>query len=118
MRLWLTPPASAFLQSAVDMGANGVMMDLKDANGYLLYQSTVAEAVGAGAISSSAVDLPTVLAALGSYNMTPVARIHTWVDPIAPRTYTDMAVKYNGTETLWLTDTRENGGAKLDEPLL
>ncbi len=106
----------AFLQSAVDMGANGVMMDLKDANGYLLYQSTVAEAVGAGAISSSAVDLPTVLAALESYNMTPVARIHTWVDPIAPRTYTDMAVKYNGTETLWLTDTRENGGQNWMNP--
>ncbi|MBC8570426.1 putative glycoside hydrolase [Zongyangia hominis] len=109
----LTDPAKldAFLQSAVDAGANGVMMDLKDANGYLLYQSAVSQAVEAGAVSGGAVDLPAVIAKLQAKNLTPVARIHAWVDHIASRTYVDMAIKYSGDMNyLWLDDTQQNGG--------
>lgn len=106
-----TAKLDAFLQSAVEQGANGVLMDLKDANGYLLYQSAVPEAVQAAAVSSGAVDLPAVIAKLTEKNLTAAARIYAFEDHIASRTFVDMAIKYSGDANyLWLDDTQQNGG--------
>lgn len=101
----------AFLQSAVEQGVSNVIIELKDADGYLYYNSSLKTAKNCKAISSSAIkNIPSVIAKLRENKISVTAKINCFSDRIATD-IKDAAVKYQGeTGGKWLDDYKENGG--------
>ncbi len=101
----------AFLQSAVAQGVENVIIELKDAEGYLYYKSNLRDAKNCKAISSNAItNLSAIISKLRENSITVTAKINCFSD----RTATDIAdaaVKYQGENGgKWLDDYKENGG--------
>ena len=102
---------SAFIENAVEQGVGNVIIELKDADGYLYYNSSIKAAKNCKAISSNAVaDLSSAIAKLRENNICVTAKIHCFKDKLATE-ITDAAVKQEGENGgKWLDDTKENGG--------
>ena len=100
----------SLLQSLAAQGYDGVVFDLKDADGQVLYQSAV-EAVTANKTQTAArYDLAAVLGAIDKAGLTPVGRLFTFRDKTASRQIYDAAVKYNYTGTNWVDNDVSAGG--------
>ena len=100
-----------FLQNAKAQGVENVIIELKDAEGYLYYKSNLKDAKNCKAISSNAVtNLSAIIAKLRENSIAVTAKINCFSD----RTATDIAdaaVKYQGENGgKWLDDYKENGG--------
>lgn len=102
---------SAFIENAVEQGVGNVIIELKDADGYLYYNSKLKSAKACKAISPDAVsNLSSVIAKLRENNISVTAKLHCFSDRLATE-ITDAAVKYEGENGgKWLDDTKENGG--------
>lgn len=98
------------IESAKQGGINAVMIDAKNAEGEVLYQSKVPMAVDGGAVVSGAYDAAAMAKRISAEGFVPVARIHAFRDAIAPRFSRDAAVGYFDTEWSWLDNSVELGG--------
>jgi hypothetical protein len=106
-------PASLteFIGRVKAVGANAVLIDVKDRNGNVLYKSNLPEVLDAGAVSDNAFEAGAVVAELLRAGLLPIARMYTFEDPIAANFYRDRAVMYiNDPKWLWLDNSPENGG--------
>ena len=100
-----------FLQSAKAQGVENVIIELKDAEGYLYYKSNLKDAKNCKAISSNAItNLSAIIAKLRENGIAVTAKINCFSDRIATD-IVDAAVKYQGDNGgKWLDDYKENGG--------
>ena len=102
---------SAFIESAVEQGVGNVIIELKDADGYLYYNSGIKAAKNCKAISPNAItNLSSAIAKLRENNISVTAKIHCFSDKLATE-ITNAAVKQEGENGgKWLDETKENGG--------
>lgn len=98
------------MESAKQNGINAVMIDAKNAEGEVLYQSGVPMAVSGGAVVSGAYDAAAMAKRISAEGFLPIARVHAFRDPIAPRYSRDAAVGYFDTDWSWLDNSVELGG--------
>lgn len=101
----------AFLQSAKEQNVKNVIIELKDEEGYIYYNTSNKNAKNCKAVSTKAVsNLKSVIAKLRENKIAVTAKIHCFSDRIATD-IKDAAVKYQGENGgKWLDDTKENGG--------
>lgn len=102
---------AAFIESAVEQGVGNVIIELKDADGYLYYNSSIKNAKSCKAISSNAItNLSSVIAKLRENNIAVTAKIHCFSDRLATE-IKDAAVKQGGEfGAIWFNAPKENGG--------
>ena len=96
---------------------NAVMLDCKDAQGKLYYQSSNAQAIAWEAMTENAIALAPVVEALNAKNIALIARMQTFSDPVAARGDRDAnAITYSGSAMLWLDNTAAQGGKPWANP--
>ena len=95
-------------QTLAGQGVNYAMVTLKDSSGYVTYASGVANA--ARSIAATTIDASATAAALKANGITPVACICAFRDPIACYTDREMAIRYTGSDYLWLDAAADAGG--------
>lgn len=100
----------AFLSALPAERANAVMVDIKDGSGNVLYNSSLPEAAQWGAIMENPLDLKALAQTLESKNLRLVVRMSAFQDPLAARADYNNAIRYEGTEVLWLDNFQEAGG--------
>ncbi len=121
-------PASAVQnQAGVDtlisefqaLGINNVVIELKDEEGILYYDSQVEAAQKAGVISANAVDLTAVVERFASAGITVTAKLHAFQDDPAAKYLgglsgsSDAVVRYKGdTSYVWVDAAVNNGGKR------
>ncbi len=100
-----------FLQSAEEQNVKNVIIELKDEEGYIYYNTANKNAKNCGAINKKAVsNLKSIIAKLRENNIAVTAKIHCFSDRLATD-IKDAAVKYQGENGgKWLDETKENGG--------
>lgn len=91
-------------------GDTGVFIDLKDADGAVLYRSALPKVTELRVQSETAYDLSAVLAAAKEAGVTVTGRLWAFRDPAAARMMYSAAVKYNYTDINWVDDSLSNGG--------
>ncbi len=125
-------PASAVQnQAGVDtlisefqaLGINNVVIELKDEEGILYYDSQVEAAQKAGVISANAVDLTAVVERFASAGITVTAKLHAFQDDPAAKYLgglsgsSDAVVRYKGdTSYVWVDAAVNNGGKRWLNP--
>ena len=102
--------ADRFLDSLQGSDINAVLVDLKDANGVVHYQSSLEQVAENGAQSEQAADAAWLVKKLKDRGYTPIGRVSAFQDKTAPRSMADSAVKYQGTQTNWIDNSLQNGG--------
>ena len=102
---------AAFIESAVEQGVGNVIIELKDADGYLYYNSSIKNAKNCKAISSNAItNLSSIIAKLRENNIAVTAKIHCFSDRLATE-IKDAAIKNAGEFGVnWLDELKEKGG--------
>ncbi len=100
----------AMLALAKSAGANSVVLELKDDQGYLYYQTGVPLAEEAGVQIAGAVNLTDRIQRITEEGLTPIAQLTLFEDQLISRAKRDAAIKYRGSSWLWLDNTAENGG--------
>lgn len=99
------------LQELSARGFNAVLVDLKDREGYVTYQSALPAVTSYSLSAETPWDAAQLLPLLQKYGMTPIGRLYAFQDHVAPRTMSDAAVRYMTADgMLWLDDSKENGG--------
>ena len=100
-----------FLQNAKEQDIKNVIVELKDEDGYIYYNTSNKNAKNCGAISGKAIsNLKSIIAKLRENNIAVTAKIHCFSDKIATD-IKDAPVKYQGeVGGKWTDDTIENGG--------
>ena len=91
-------------------GINCILIDAKNDQGQVLYQSANQTVAEVAAQIPGAVDLAGITALAGEKGISVVARIYAFQDPLCSLVLKKAAVKYQDTEMLWLDDAKENGG--------
>ncbi len=97
-------------------GYNGILFDLKDSNGNILYQSGLEQVAEINAQVSNPFNLSAVCQTMTASGFTPIGRIHAFRDPIASSRIEDAGVQYKGSNILWLDNSLENGGRSWLDP--
>ncbi len=95
-------------------GVHYVVIPLKDSNGYLYYQSALADA--SKSVAATTIDAAAAAKALREEGLEPVASVYAFQDPIAPYTNRDMGIRYQDTEYFWLDAAQEAGGKPWLDP--
>lgn len=98
-------------ETAQELAAQGVryaVVPLKDAQGYLYYDSRVEAA--AQSIAATTLDAAGAAEALRAAGIEPVGGICAFQDPTAPYADRSMGVYYQNTEYFWLDAARDAGG--------
>ena len=100
-----------FLQSAKEQNVKNVIIELKDDEGYIYYNTSNKNAKSCRAISANAVsNLESIIAKLRENGIAVTAKIHCFSD-VKATALEGAAIKYysqNGAD--WLDDTKDNGG--------
>lgn len=100
-----------FLDGLAGTGINAVMLDIKNAQGQLLFASQNADAQKWGAIVPGAPDLGQLAQKLEERSLSLIVREWTFRDELAARGNRANAIHYaGGGEMLWLDDTVRAGG--------
>ena len=89
---------------------NAVVLELKDRQGSVLYQSKVETALQAGACKEGAIDLAAAVEALHAKDYLVLGRIHAFEDRTATAALPDGKVLYKGTDYTWLDNSAGEGG--------
>ena len=102
-------------QSVIDMvqdsGANAVLVEIKSEDGLLTYASTLETAQTAGAVPTDAPDLKTALSKLKAENISAIAKMSCFKDPLAHNAVKDGIVLYAPNHNImWLDNTAAAGG--------
>ncbi|MCI8622551.1 MAG: hypothetical protein HFG26_02690 [Provencibacterium sp.] len=106
----LSGQAVSYLESLTLPDVNTALIDLKNAEGRVLYQSQVELASTAGIQQEGAIDLAATIASLQAAGYQTAGRIHAFRDALAPYADKAMAVQYGDTGWTWLDNTEEAGG--------
>lgn len=117
------PQAAAAFLAALDAERyNTVVVELKDANGALAYQSAVPLAASCGAISSGAMTLEELEAladTISEAGFTPAARLYTLQDDAASHaTYETSYLYENQAGVTWLDQAADRGGRSWLNPYM
>ena len=89
-------------------GARYAVVPLKDSTGSVHYASALPAA--AAGLSTTQIDGAAVASALKEQGIVPVAGVCAFQDPLAASANREMAVKYQGTDYLWLDAAQDKGG--------
>ncbi|MDD3192485.1 MAG: putative glycoside hydrolase [Oscillospiraceae bacterium] len=111
--------AAALSQTLVSLkqqGVNCILIDAKNSQGQVLYQSANQTVAQVAAQIVGAVDLAQVTSLAADNGITVIARIYAFRDPLCPLVLKTAAVKYQDTEMLWLDNSKENGGKSWMNP--
>jgi len=93
-----------------EKGVEGVVFDLKDAEGLVRYQSSVERVALNRAQAEGAYELAPKIAQLRRAGMTPVGRLYAFRDRTATAHMYESAVKYMNSTVNWIDDSQANGG--------
>lgn len=105
-----TEQLSQTLSDLKRQGINCILVDAKNAQGQVLYQSANQTVAEVAAQAAGAVDMEQITALAKENGMTVIARIYAFRDPLSSLILKKAAVKYQDTEMLWLDNSKENGG--------
>lgn len=101
----------AFVAQAKALGANTVVMELKDDFGVIYYDSEFAQAGEIGAVMEDAPKLRARIRQLTEQGIQAVAQMHVFKDPLAARKIKGAAVRYSkDVTTTWLDNYATEGG--------
>jgi len=89
---------------------NTVLIEAKDANGIVHFDTENNVALSAKAVADDAYSAAKVSQTIHDSNMLAAARIHAFRDPVASRSVKAMAVTYGNSETRWLDNSADLGG--------
>ena|GEM_PF-388242 len=105
-----TEAVKAFI-AAVPAGTNTLMIEIKNSQGQILYDTKTEKAIEWEAVSDKKIDIPAIVKLLKSKNMHLAVRMHAFSDPIAARGNREInAIKYQNTDVLWLDNFANSGG--------
>lgn len=115
--VWIPAEAAAgdaalqsYLGTLPGSPVNAVVLELKDRQGTVHYQSSVETARLAGACAEGAFDLSAAAETLHSKDYLVLGRIHAFEDRTATAALPDGKVLYQGTEYTWLDNSASEGG--------
>ena len=100
----------SFISSLKSAGQNAVVIDFKDANGYLSYPSSIESIKGKAPASKPQSNAAQSIKRLQQSGIRVIARIYCFKDAQMPRVDRTMAVHYNKTQTIWLDNEASKGG--------
>ncbi len=100
----------SFISSLKSAGQNAVVIDFKDANGYLSYPSSIEAIKGKAPASKPQANAAQSVKKLQQSGIRVIARIYCFKDAQMPRVDRTMAVHYNKTQTIWLDNEASKGG--------
>jgi hypothetical protein len=103
---------SAFLETAKSDGYDSVVIEMKDDEGKLLYKSSIDVVASDNEINTGTLTAEQIAKTVTDAGLTPIARISTLKDHIAPQKLKD--VSYVG----WLDNTPQAGGKRWSNPHL
>lgn len=101
---------NSFIEKVASQGINSVVIDFKRENGTLAYTSTATDAAKIGSDKKVVADLSKKLELFKQANMSVVARVCCFKDPLAPVELREGAVHYLNTDGLWYNNYVESGG--------
>lgn len=102
--------AKKFAENAIAKGINSVVVDLKRADGTIVYPTSVAAAKEINAAQGAKDNFSEILSALREGGVKVIGVINCFNDPLMASEKSEMAVHYNNTDMLWLDNSREKGG--------
>ena len=108
---FLDPASLTSADAAAQLAGEGVryaVVPLKDSTGSVHYASALPAA--AAGLSTTQIDGAAVASALKEQGIVPVAGVCAFQDPLAASANREMAVKYQGTDYLWLDAAQDKGG--------
>lgn len=105
---------AAFLDSLPD-NYNSVLLEIKTAQGQVLFQSKNENALKWEAVTATALDLQTISNTLKQRNMHLAVKMSVFSDPIAARADISNAIMHT-SGVLWLDNTAANGGKPWTTP--
>jgi len=108
---------SAFLESARSSGFEAVVIELKNSDGRLLYNSEIPVLQGADIIAGT-LTAEQIVAACTSAGLKPVARINTLMDQLAPRLIGSVSYRFADGNYAWMDGRPEAGGKQWANPFL
>lgn len=100
----------SFISALKSAGQNAVVIDFKDASGYLSYPSEIEAVKGKEPVSKSQANAKASVDKLKSSDIKVIARIYCFKDPLMPRIDRTSAVHYSSTEMIWLDNEASKGG--------
>lgn len=100
-----------FIVSIKETALNAVMVDIKNAEGYLLFKSTNAQAQKWGLIAPDAIDLKALAQKLEENGLYFAVKMSAFRDPKAASAgRMDYAINYQDSDFLWLDESQSKGG--------
>lgn len=103
--------------TAADLAAQGVscaVIPLKDAQGYIYYDSQVA--LAASSKANRLVDAAMAAQVFREAGLVPVAALSAFEDPVAPYADRTLAVRYGEQDVIWLNAAADAGGVPWLDP--
>lgn len=100
----------AALLSLREKGMDGVILDLKDRDGMVRYQSSLELVASNRAQSEEAWSLSQTAGAIRQAGLIPVGRIYAFRDHTSTAYMYESAVKYMDSPVNWIDDSKANGG--------
>lgn len=100
----------SYIASLKSAGQNAVVIDFKDASGYLSYPSSIAAVKDKTPSSKAQTNAAQSIKKLQQSGIKVVARIYCFKDSQMPRVDRTTAVHYNKTQTIWLDNEASKGG--------
>lgn len=99
-----------FLEGLAGTEINGVLVDIKNAAGNVLYDTRVTQAAQWGAVVENPLDLAALSRTLESKNLSLAVRMSAFRDPVAAGVGRENAIYYGDTDWLWLDNSADKGG--------
>ncbi|MBQ7054842.1 MAG: hypothetical protein IJN97_06435 [Oscillospiraceae bacterium] len=100
----------SYVQSLKNSGLNAVVIDFKDANGYLNYPSSIAAVQNTTITSRSQANAADAVKKIKSLGVAVIARIYCFKDTLMPRADRNSAVHYANTNSVWHDNDPAKGG--------
>lgn len=97
-------------RSLREQGVDCALITFKDASGYIYYDSAVPSA--SGSIAAATVDPAAIAAAFRAEDVTPVAWLAAFRDPIVPYTDRSIGIHYSDGDYMWLDAANAAAGGK------
>ncbi len=105
-----TAALDAFLEELKGTSLNGVMVDIKDKSGQVLFATQNEQAQKWQAVAPDAIDLSAFAARLEEQGLALLVRMSAFRDETAARANKELAVNYRAYGTLWLDNFQHQGG--------
>ncbi len=101
----------AFVTQAKTVGANTIVISVKDASGVIYYNSALSQPHEIGAVMEDTPDITKRIETLSEQGIQTIAHLHAFKDPLAARKIKGAAVRYSkDVTTNWLDNYPTEGG--------